>query len=94
MGSVRRGEAVLKKRGWTTVKGSPRSRQDGDVVWIQVVVAARRLGVTRGRVYHLMEDGRLRSKKMDGLLYVREADVELYRVLQRESSRARTVAVG
>lgn len=67
-------------------------RVDG-VVWLQVVEAAQRLEVTRGRIYHLIGAGRLRTRLFDGLLYVRDQDVRLHEVVRRETAQAVT-AVG
>lgn len=75
-----------------TVENSPRVRRVGGM-WLQVAEAARRLGVTRGRVYHLIWDERLCAKEIEGLLYVREADVHQYKSLRRESARVGGVMV-
>jgi len=62
----------------------PASKQVGTHRWIQVLGAARRLRVTKGRVYQLIRARRLRSKPMDGITYVREQDVDVYRIYRQQ----------
>ena len=71
-----------------SVTDAPARRWVDGVLWLQVAEAARRLGVTRGRIYHLTSGGRLRTRAFDGLLYVRDQDVQLYAVARRETVNA------
>jgi hypothetical protein len=76
------------------VEDAPRKLMRDGVTWLQVAAAARILRVTRGRVYHLMWDRRLRYRELEALpdarlTYVREDDVLVYRIRQKELARLR-----
>ena len=43
---------------------------DGDVKWVPVSAAAARLGISRTRVYQLLEEGALLSIKVDSTVLV------------------------
>lgn len=58
--------------------------------WMQVQVAARRLKVTAGRIYHLVADGRLQAREHLGLIYVEEESLKRYGRYQRQLHHLRT----
>ena len=85
-----------RKLGRPSVDDCPSTLTDRGVEWVQVAEAAKRLKVTRGRVYHLVTDGRLRHLVRGRLMYVAAPDVAKYaawrtalRKLLRASSTAR-----
>jgi hypothetical protein len=58
--------------------------------WVQIRVAARRLGITKGRVYHLVADGRLKMQEHLGLIYVDWKSVQQYARFQQQLQHLRT----
>jgi excisionase family DNA binding protein len=46
-----------------------------ELFWIPVSSAARLLGVSKSRVYQMIEEGKLRSQTMDATTLVEEASV-------------------
>lgn len=65
----------------------PASKQVGAQRWIQVLGAARRLRVTKGRIYQLIRARRLKSQHLDGITYVREQDVDVYQIYRQQIRR-------
>lgn len=68
----------------------PRTVREAGETWLQVREAARQLGVTSARIYHLVDDGRLRHRTQQGLLYVRARDVKRYLKYQHQLNHLRT----
>ncbi len=73
-------------RGRPAVRSAPRRLRDR-FIWLLVEEAARVLTVTPGRVYQLISAGTVRAVRKGGLQYVRETDVHLYQLRQRELAR-------
>jgi hypothetical protein len=71
----------------------PRTLQQDGTTWIQPQVAAERLHITPGRIYHLIADGRLHSMHYRGLLYVDVRSVKRYATYQRQLQHLRTKMV-
>lgn len=58
--------------------------------WLQVRVAAEELDITPQRIYHLIDDKRLRTRSHLGLLYVHQGDVHRYKEYQRQLHHLQT----
>lgn len=50
---------------------------------VRITTAARRIGISRQRVYVAIAGGRLRARDFDGVIYVHADDVERYRTERR-----------
>lgn len=66
-------------------------KTEGNGAWIQVPVAARTLKVTKGRIYHLIDQNRVRTQKFHGLTYVNAADIEDYKAMRTQIANFRKV---
>jgi hypothetical protein len=76
------------KLGRLPLSEYPRFLRTDDAQWLRADIAAKRLGVTRERVYQLGIQKRLRLKRdRGGLVYYHGDDIVKYAGYQRELKR-------
>ena len=60
---------------------------EGTVAWVPVRTAAHMLGVSRQRVYQLLDDGKLMGRDIDGTILVSQRSIEgRIALLEREGA--------